>query len=182
MGRKSVGTQPQPQSDTALFAHIAYRLEGKTTGEIRRYASEVLQIKVGENAIRKAPATSARILHLPSPEVALRPWLRVDTDALDLFTAIVRLRSGRRGGFGGVDRIPGVTQLFRLEQSNELVAAVIYERRSDQMRLRARLSELAEVISWEVVAEQRLDPALATWRALARGAAAREGLLLAPPP
>jgi hypothetical protein len=140
----------------------------------------VLRIKAGENAIRKAPATSARLLDLPSPEAALRPWIHVDTDALNFFTAIVRLRSSRPGPYAGIDEIPGVTQLFRLEANDQLLAVVLYERRSDQMRLRARLGELAEIISWEVVARQTLDPTITTWRALARDAAEQEGLLVTP--
>jgi hypothetical protein len=39
-------------------------------------------------------------------------------------------------------------------------------------------SELGEIVSWEVVADQTEEPAAGTWRALARQAADREGLLL----
>jgi hypothetical protein len=180
MARRPVGTRAQPRSDTALFAHIAYRLEGMATSEIGPYATEVLHIKAGENAIRKAPATSSRLQDVASPDAALRPWLNVDADALDFFTAVVRLRCRRHGRYAGIDKVPGVTQLFRLEASDELLAVVLYERRSDQIRLRARLGELAEIITWEIVARQTLNPAITTWRALARDAAEREGLLIEP--
>jgi hypothetical protein len=177
MSRTPVGTRPQAESDTALFAHVAYRLEGKTTAEIATYANDVLQIKAGENAIRKAPATCARLCGLTAPEQAVRPWLRVDTDALDLFTAVVRVRSTHAGTYAGMDRIAGVVQIFRLEGEGDLFAIVVYERRSDQTRLRARMEELGEIVSWEVVAHQTQWPTIATWRALTQQAAQREGLL-----
>jgi hypothetical protein len=177
MSRTSVGRCPQPESDTALFAHVAYRLEGKTAAEIAGYASEVLRIKAGENAIRKAPATCGRLSGLPAPERALRSWLCVDTDAFDLFTAVVRLRSNHAGTYGGMDEIAGVAQILRLEAKGDLLAIVLYEKRSDQTRLRAQLEELGRIVSWEVVAHQTHEPAIATWRALTRQAAVREGLL-----
>lgn len=176
MARRAVGTRPQPESDTALFAHVAYRLEGRTTAEIASYASEVLRIKTGENAIRKAPATSARLSERAEPERAVRPWVRVDLAAFDLFSALVRVRSSHPGVYHGIDQITGVVQVLRLEAVGDIVALVVYERRSEQVRIRARLEELGEVVSWEVIADQTEDPAVETWQALTRQAADREGL------
>lgn len=177
MARPSVGTRSQAESDTALFAHVAYRLEGKTTAEIASYASDVLRIKTGENAIRKAPATSARLSGLTQPDGAIRSWLRIDTAAMDFFTALVRVRSAELTAFGGLDKISGVIHVMRLEAPGDLLAFVLYERRSDQARLKARIEEQGEIVSWEVVSQQTEDPAVKTWRGLARAAAEREGLL-----
>jgi hypothetical protein len=178
MPRPTVGTRRQPESDTALFANVAYRLEGKTTAEIASYANQVLRINTGENAIRKAPATSARLSGLVQPERAVRDWLRIDAAALDLFSALVRVRSSHVSKYGGLDQIAGVVRVFRLEASGDLIAVVLYERRSDQARIRVQLEELGEIVSWEVVADETEEPAVGTWRALARQAAEREGLLL----
>ncbi|MDQ3163410.1 MAG: hypothetical protein M3Q92_11375 [Actinomycetota bacterium] len=163
--------------DDAEGPNTVLSLEGKSTAKIASYASEVLRIKAGENAIRKAPATSVRLSALDQPERAVRSWLHVDTDQLDLFTALVRVRSTHVGAYGGLDEIAGVVQVLRLEAEGDLLALVLYEQRSDRARLRARLEELGEIMSWEVVSNQSVEPALATWRALTKQAAEREGLL-----
>ncbi|HEX8745184.1 MAG TPA: hypothetical protein VF712_18810 [Thermoleophilaceae bacterium] len=71
--------------------------------------------------------------------------------------------------------MPGVAHLIRLEAS-DLLAIVIFERRADQLRLRARLGELATVVSWEQIDAQTQEPAVRTWRWLAQRAAETEGL------
>ena len=178
MTRKPDGIRPQAETDAALFAHIAYRLDDIRVKEIHRYATSVLGIDVGYNAIRFAPATAARIADLPSPP--LRPWLLVDLDALNFFTALVCVRNASDSDvFSAVARVPGVVHVMRLMSHGDVVAIVIYEDRAQQRMLRARLGEIADIVSWEHVDFASHEPAILTWRSLARRAGEREGLLLA---
>lgn len=176
MARTPVGIRPQPETDTALFAHIAHRLDPEATTDIASYAAGELQIKAGSNAIRKAPATAARLALLANPRAAIQPWLRLDLEALDFFSALVRVEPLSAESRAALARETGVLELFSFEASTELVLLVTYERRSDQRNLRSRLGEHGRVLVWEVLEEHAYDPAVHTWRSLTRAAAAREGL------
>jgi hypothetical protein len=176
MSRTPVGTTQQARSDTALFAHIAWQLEGGRTNRVAEMG-RTLGIGVGENAIRKAPNAASR-LEPPNTRIALRRWCLIDLEALDFFEALVKLRlaAPQDASYRGLAEVAGVTHLLRTGPARAL-AIVIYERRSDEQALRAGLAEFARIVSWEVLESHDETPAIVTWRALARRAAEREGLL-----
>jgi hypothetical protein len=179
MSRTPVGTTQQSRSDTALFAHVAWRLEGGRTDQIAEMG-RTLGIAVGDNAIRKAPNTAARLEHRDG-RIALRRWCLVDLEALNFFEALVELRLAEPHdtAYRGLAGVAGVTHLLRTAIERAL-AIVIYERRSDELALRAKLGEFARIVRWEVVKDHDETPAVGTWRALARQAAERERLIASP--
>lgn len=179
MSRTPVGTTQQPRSDTALFAHVAWRLEGGRTDRIAEMG-RTLGIAVGDNAIRKAPSTAARLEHRDG-RIAVRRWCLVDLEVLNFFEAIVELQLAelRDTAYRGLTGVPGVTHLLRTD-IERVLAIVIYERRSDEQALRASLGEFAKIVRWEVLEDHDATPAVGTWRALARQAAERERLITNP--
>jgi hypothetical protein len=174
MAGQPVGNVSQPRSDTALFAHIAAGLSDVGVEELQRFATDTLQVAVGANAIRRARGTSQRIVGVAVPDNVIRPWLLVDAGALDFFHAIVRVRLLDQAKGVRLEQTAGVLKVTRLEGSRDVIVDVIYERRSDQRRLEAKLGEIAEVLSWEVVTEQSHEASVLTWSELAKTAAQRE--------
>lgn len=131
MGAPTKGTVSQPLSDTALFAHIAFNLEDKKLHEYPGWAGR-LGVGVGKSAVRDAPATAARLDGVPDRQVAVRPWVDVDWRRLDFFVALVRLAiPGDAGAIDLLEAVPGVVSVCRLTAGDEVVATVVYERRSD---------------------------------------------------
>lgn len=179
MARTPVGTRAQPLSDTALFAHVASRLEDVGVRRLGSWAAE-LGVLAGPLAIRRAPFTAERLADAPERERAVRRWALVDYDALDLFLAVVTLRcsGARRAALDGIEQLKGVIELLRLVDG-QLLAMVVYERRSDQRALRTALSEFADIESWRVVEERRPLAAISTFRQLALDAARHEQLVRA---
>jgi len=163
MTRAPVGTTQQARSDTALFAHVAWRLEGGRTDRIAEMG-RTLDIAVGENAIRKAPSTAARLEHQRG-RIAVRRWCLVDLEALDFFEALTELHlvNPPDPAYRGLAGVAGVTHLLRTGTERAL-AIVIYERRSNEQALRASLGEFAQIVRWEVVNDHNETPAVGTWR------------------
>jgi hypothetical protein len=178
MTRTSVGTDTQARSDTALLAHVAYKLEGVATKDLSRWAV-ALGISVGEQAIRKAPRTAARMQGQARARV-VGPRTEVDYAALNFFQAMVTLQpsSPREQTTRELERVCGVVELLAAEDRDELFALVVYERLSDKRTLRGRLAEHGDVIDWCAIEQRRTAAAAATFRALARQAAKRERLTL----
>jgi len=180
MTRPPVGTLAQPLSDTALFAHIATRLEDVPVKALESWARE-LGIRVGAKALRSAPQKAERLVTTTSAGAAVvTHWALVDYAALDFFTDLVSLRveRGDAVAMSLLEHVSGVVELLAVERSEEVLALVIYERRSDKRALEAALAELADVIDWRPIEVRRPRAAIATFRALALRAAEREQLLL----
>jgi hypothetical protein len=178
MPRPPVGTDTQPRSDTALFAHIAWRLEDVGIKDLESWTHE-LGIRVGEKAIREAPKTAQRLLHLPGGSPVRRTAL-IDYAALDFFTALVTLRTkgDRDEVIRKVGQVRGVVELLSVEDSEDVLALVVFERLSDKRTLEGMLSEHADIRGWQTIEERRHQPAAMTFRSLALDAAARERLLV----
>lgn len=175
MSRTPDGTVPQPRSDTALFAHYAYRLEGAKTGELNRWA-ERAGLAVGRDALRNAPRHAMRLDGTEDRDAVVAPWLRIDWAALDFFMAMVRLRPV---GFGksdldALEKLEGVVDVYVMGET--AVVIVVFERRSDRDSLRLRLGDFGRIIDWEEVHEHRPGALATTFRSLARAASVREGL------
>jgi hypothetical protein len=165
------------RTDTALFGHIAYKLEGMRLADLDQWA-EGVGIEVDAEALRRAPAKSARLAERPGRERALRPGLRIDWRALDFFVALVRLRIASAGAVDQLESARGVIDVFSLEADREALVVVVYERRHDREALELKLAEFGQVLAWESVQDHRPGAAISTFRAFAREAAMREGLLL----
>jgi hypothetical protein len=177
MPRRPQGTDSQPRTDAALFAHLAYKLEGINLADLEPWAKD-LGLKVGVDALRKASSRAARLADRPTPSAAVRPALWIDWAELNFYVAIVRLRLD--GGPAAIDQLEGVSgvvELFGLDGGGEALAVVIYERYHDEEALKVRLAEFGEIVTWEAVRDQRPTAAISTLRSLAREAAARENLL-----
>jgi len=194
MARPPVGNVPQAQSRTALFAYIAGKLAGVPVAGLAAFYTNELRVNIGREGAEHAAAarrhavpgkrrrgpTPATTEPPPRPEdAALREWLLVEEHKLDLFTALVRVR-GIDGETPGdllkrVQEIRGVRQVFELSEHWEIVTVVVYEGRLDRERLKTELQELAIVQSFEDIGTETHQPALATWKYLARRAAAAEG-------
>jgi hypothetical protein len=179
MTRTPVGTIPQPRSDTALFAHIAMRLENVAVKRLDEWAQE-LGIRVGAKALRGAPRTAARLLNAPGASRVVRRWALVDFDVLNFFAALVTLRIERRESttMSRLEQVSGVIELLPVEHSQEVFAVVIFERRSDQCALKSMLTEFGDIVDWRPIEEQRPRAAINTFRSLALAAAERERLLI----
>jgi hypothetical protein len=179
MTRSPVGTVTQPRSDTALFAHAAMRLENVPVAQQTRWAKK-LGIRVGAKALREAPQTAERLQSAAHADAAVRRWVLIDYAALDFFTALVTLHLGRRdrATMNRLEQVSGVVELLVVERSAEILALVIYERRSDKRALEGVLTEFGDIIGWHAIEEQRPKAAISTFRSLALAAACRERLLI----
>jgi hypothetical protein len=178
MARTPVGTDRQPRTDTALFAHIAAKLEGVGVRQLGAWAAE-LGLLAGAEAIRRAPSTAERLDAISDRRRVVRRWALIDYDALDLFVAVVTLScsGAREAALRGLERVRGVIDLLALEDGRTVLAIVVYERRQDQRALRTALGEFADVGAWRVVDERRPLAAISTFRTLALKAAGPDELL-----
>jgi hypothetical protein len=176
VGRHPLGSDRQNRTDTALFGHIAYKLEGVRLSGLEGWAED-LGILVGTDALRKAPENSLRLQGRPQRRSALRASLTIDWSALNLFSAVVRLRIADRNAIAQLERVTGVVDLYGVAGGQTAVLVVVYERLHDQEALKRRLSEFGEMLDWDQVESHRPDAVIRTSRAFAREAAQREGLL-----
>jgi hypothetical protein len=179
MARQADGIRPQPETDTALFAHLAYKLEGVATGGLNDWAQQ-LGIRVRADALRNAPRHAARLEGVADPRSVVRPWLLPEWRALNFFMAAVRVELPRAepAAAKALEIIAGVIEVFAWERG--ALAIVVYERRSDRDALRARLEDFAEIESWQEIESHRPQAVIDTFRALALQAAAKERLLEEP--
>jgi hypothetical protein len=178
MGRHSLGELPLKRSDTVLFGHIASRLEGVDKGGLDAWA-QVLGIQPGAEVLRRRPDAAERLQGGPGARSAIRPWLSLDWRELDFFLAIARLRITEDSNqLNQLEAVRGVIELLACRQAGELFVTVVYQRRREQESLKLRLAEFGEVLGWSEVDDHRPAALISTIRALARDAAAREGLRL----
>jgi hypothetical protein len=179
MTRPPVGTVTQPRSDTALFAHVAMRLENVQVERLEEWARE-LGIRIGVKALREAPQTTERLLSAADAGRAVHRWALIDYAALNFFTALVTLRVERRERMtlSRLEQVSGVVDLLAVEHSREVLALVIFERLSDKRVLEGVLGEFGDIVDWRPIEEQRPRAAIGTFRSLALAAAGRERLLI----
>lgn len=177
MSGKAKGTVAQLRSDTVLFGHIAFRLEGLGHDQLDAWADE-LKIHPRGEALRRKPEASARLEGGPDVEAVIRPWLLLDWQELNFFMAMVKVHVERPSDqLDQLEEVPGVIDLFACDGSAELIALVVYERRRDKESLHLRLSEFGQVASWNEVSDHRPTAAISTLRGLTSEAANREQML-----
>ena len=176
MARQADGTRPQPETDTALFAHLAYKLEGVATAKLNEWARQ-LGVRVRVDALRNAPRHAVRLDGLVDRGSVARPWLLPDWQTLNFFMAAVRLKLSETqlAATTPLETIVGVIEVFAWRGG--ALAIVVYERRSDRNALRARIEDFAEIENWQEIESHRPRGVVTTFRGLALQAAARERLL-----
>jgi hypothetical protein len=177
IGQRPRGNENQLLTDTALFGHIAARLEGVVEDDLPGWAAK-LGIDVGANALRKSPNHATRIGASAGRSV-LRKSLAIDWASLNFFSATARLRLHGSDDFQRLAAVPGVVDLYLLEGALALLI-VVYERLNDQRALESGLRAFGELESWERIESYRHDALQRTSREFARRAAEREGLLRSP--
>jgi len=191
VGRPPKGEVSQQDSRTALRAHVTCKLAGRrddaflaglgvtvNTTAVKRAGSAVTWRPAGYRPGRKAPHASE-----PAGPPALREWLAIDYEQLDISLAAVTLRAEDEGQqlalYAELRDIPGILQAFLFVPGDEqwtVMAIVAWDGEADARRLRNRFRELGASWGWQPVDIQTVLPAQATWRHLTLIAATAEGL------
>jgi hypothetical protein len=173
MARPADGKIAKAGSRSALFAHIAARLAQQQRKGDSRFFREVLRINVHEKAGRDAATASGS---------SLRKWMLVREPDLDLDVSLLRFRPGSRSPeeiYETLGQLSGVRQLLRIGTSGEILAVVVFDGARMRRELRAVIQERLQLRpQWEEIEQETFQPALRTWRDLARKAARDEGLAL----
>jgi hypothetical protein len=205
VGRPLTGSVRKDESATAVRAYVAGRLEARGDDA---YLHEELGVDLNSTAVRRAagrvqwrppgyrppgrqpaPAVDADDGgQVPQSDTAIRDWLAVDADKLELGVSLVTVpvTTGRaqRDVYRALARIVGVVQVLAAGsgRGRRVLAVVLTDGESDRRRVRSLLDELADDWSLDAIDLQTVVPALRTWRHLAQSAARRERLLLHEPP
>ena len=210
-GRPPKGEIAQEISKTATRAHIACQLAGRhdsafLTGlgvavnptAVERAGGDVTwhpdpyvppgpQPSVAATAPAGASpqsATARARADRRTGEPALREWLAVDYQALNVSLAIVTIDAADRARqlslYAALRNIPGVVQALQLLPATNwpVLAVVAWDGDADSRRIIGRLDELDASWGWQQIESQTVRPAEATWRHLARVAATDEDLRL----
>jgi hypothetical protein len=82
--------------------------------------------------------------------------------------------------YRALQAVVGITHLLAVGDGRDrrVVALVLTDGEQDRRRLRTQLDEFADSWRWDEVDDETVEPAIETWRCLARSAARREDLLL----
>lgn len=180
MARPTDGNVAKQRSRTALFAHIAARLEGWKYADDGSYFRDVLHVAVNARAGRVAAQAFRESDSAGVPR--MRTWLLIDEPAADLDVSLLRFPGDGRPQpdlFEALQMMPGVRQLLQLAGEGDVLAVVIFDGARARRQLRSRLQrELGVTPSWQEVERESWQPAVGSWRALAQDAAAAEGLRL----
>ena len=132
--------------------------------------------------VAEEPAATPRTVKTTRP--AIRDWLAVDTDALDLraFVAMltVETQAQQLSAYRTLQRTVGIVHVMTLSPESEdrrrLVATALIDDDADRQRLAKAFGRLSSTWSWLRVEQETLEPALRTWKSLTKAAAKREGL------
>jgi hypothetical protein len=199
VGRPPTGAVAKERSTTATRAYIATRLAQRADAHFL----EGLGVALNASAISRAgratlwhPAdykprgrvaaestATPRTAQLAKP--ALRDWLAVSADALDLRAFVVQLafesRAERLAAYRKLQRTVGIVHVMTLSSDDDercrLMATVLVDDDSDRDRLANAFRGLSSDWSWLEVEEETVRPALPTWKSLTKAAARREGLI-----
>jgi hypothetical protein len=199
VARPPVGTVPQRQSRTALFAYVAGRLAGISLAEQPGFFEAQLGVKIGRDGAegaaarrrhpqpgkrKRGPIASAPQSPVQAEDAALFDWLLVEEHKLGLDTALIRFPGvGKRQGelLGALSKVRGVRQILELSRERDIIAVVVFDGRDDRMRLRTELEEFAVAMVWEDIESETHRPAITAWKHLAQRAARIEGFVAAAP-
>lgn len=159
-------------SRTALFAHLAARLNGQPRRDDSAYFHTQLKVNVSEKAGRVAADAAG---------ASLTKWVLVSEGDLDLDVSLLRFEVGRRSPEEIVEvlrGISGIRQILQLGTSGEVLAVALFDGARARRELRAVIQErLGMRPRWDEVESETFAPAGRTWRDLARKAARDEDLV-----
>jgi hypothetical protein len=151
--------------------------------ELRRddeqYLREDLGLDLNTSAVKR---TVSQARHRgpgpPDRPVTFRPWLLVNEADLDVDVSFVSLRTDEDGRavFRSLQRLKGVRQLIRV--GDWIHAVVLHDGARDRRRIVTRLSDFVDDPHLLPVISETYEPAVATWRRLARLKAEQDRLLL----
>lgn len=194
MPRTAVGTRPQPDCRTALYAYFAARLAGIPARSFDEYF-EALGLLVRQDGVARAvrglkyePSTrlragrhtSARVGTVRPEQAAFREWLLIHELRLDLEVAVVRFPgNGARQGdlIRALTDLPGVRHIIETAGVRDVLAIVVFSGPRERRDLQACLEEIAPRREWDDVLFETQEPTVRMWEALARRAAEAEDLL-----
>jgi hypothetical protein len=199
VGRPATGAVAKERSSTAARAYVAARLAQTTDAQFL----DGLGVPLNSSAISRAgrailwhppdykprgrraddPSTALRTVKAAKP--ALRDWLAVNADALDLRAYIIQLafenRAEQMTAYRKLQRMVGIVHVMTLssgeDERRRLMATALIDDDADRERLTKGLCRLSSDWSWREVEEETLRPALPTWMSLTKAAARREGLI-----
>jgi hypothetical protein len=175
MARPAVGKVAKENSRTALFAHVAARLDGQPRRKDSEYFKTRLEVDVSEKAGRVAADAAGD---------SLTKWMLVSEGDLDLDVSLLRFDPERLSPERIVEvleGISGIRQILRIGTSGEILAVAVFDGARARRELRAVIQERLGIRpQWDEVESESFAPAARTWRDLARKAARDEGLAVGP--
>jgi len=198
VGRPATGTIAKERSATAARAYVASRLAQTSDAQfldglgvalnpsaVSRAGRAMLWHPAGykpRGRVGEEPAVTPRTVKTTGP--ALRDWLAVDTDALDLraFVAMLTVdtQAQQLSAYRTLQRTVGIVHVMTLSPESEarrrLLATALIDEDDDRQWLAEAFGRLSSTWSWLQVEQETLEPALRTWKALTKAAARREGL------
>lgn len=173
MARPAVGKVAKESSRTALFAHVAARLDGRSRRKDSEYFKTQLGVDISEKAGRIAADAAGR---------SLTSWTLVSEGDLDLDVSLLRFDPGRLSPERIVEilkDISGIRQILQLGTSGEVLAVAVFDGARARRELRAVIQErLGMRPHWDEVESETFAPATRTWQDLARKAARDEDLIM----
>lgn len=196
VGRPAMGAVAKERSTTATRAYVAARLAQTTDAQFL----DSLGVALNSSAVSRAGRAilwhppdykpRGRVAHtgprtVKAGKPALRDWLAVNADALDLRAFIIQLafesRAKQMTAYRKLQSIVGIVHVMTLSsdenEHRRLMAMALTDDDADRERLANELRRLSPDWSWREVEEETLQPALPTWKSLTKAAAQREGLI-----
>lgn len=179
-------------SRAAQFAHVAARLHGAPTREHGEWFVSKLKINLSQPQAERAVIPIRHVSPLKDARGrpgerkqktpwAFREWLDVREERFDLIKVLITIEGAGdapRELSAQLEALPGIRQIIEGATTRNLTAVALLRNVREEDRLRARIEELTERrVIWEHIRSETTDPALATWRELARAQARDEGML-----
>lgn len=192
VGRPRHGDVRKERSVAAVRAYIASRLAGQLD---EAFLTDELGIALNTTAVRRAagpwhwrppgykPPGRAGAGAPPPSGTAMRDWLAVRATELNLGLGLlafpVASAQAQRELYRALAQVLGVVHVLAAGDGRDrhVVALVLTDGDDDRRRLRSELDELGDGWRWDEVDHETVEPAVRTWRHLARTAARSEGLL-----
>jgi hypothetical protein len=180
MARPPVGTAPQEQTETALFAFLAARLIGIGFDDYDRFFEQDLRTKVRHSGARRAAQHARQLAEAAGRPAPFEERLLVDEHALGLEKVVIRVpgvRESQGERRARLRALPQLRQLIETEVSGDLYAVAVVRNSDERRALRDQLDELGDPLpEMEPVRFETQAPARRMWCWLAERAAREEQL------
>jgi len=190
VGRPREGGPRKDRSDSAVRSYVAARLAERPDQD---FLTGELGVAINTTAVSRAagplrwrppgykPRGRAAGGSPPPSGTAIRDWLAVRARELGLGLGLLTVPAAgaQRELYRALRSVVGIVHLLAVGDGRDrrVIALVLTDGEDDRRRLRAGLDEFADSWQWDEVDDETVEPAIETWRCLARSAARREGLL-----